>query len=238
MLTLKNLHKDVITLSSPVRKDVLQRFFKTGKGEYAEGDLFLGLTVPDCRKLALKYRDISLESVRNLLTSKIHEERLIALLLLVQKFQKGSGDLKKEIFGIYLENTEYINNWDLVDLSAPKILGEYLRIKKDRGILLKLARSKSLWEKRIAMIATYQFIAFDKSYKDTFRVAEILISDKNDLVQKAVGWMLREVGKRISQKSEREFLDKYYKELGRTALRYAIEHFDNSLRQKYLKGEI
>lgn len=238
MLAQQNLHKDLIALSDPIKKEFLPRFFKTGKGEYAEGDIFLGVVVPDCRKIAIKYRDLPLAQVVKVLKSKIHEKRLIALFILIHKFQKGDTIVKKNIYDVYLKNTSHVNNWDLVDLSAPKILGEYLRSKKDRSILLKLACSENLWERRIAMIATYQFIAFDKSYKDTFQVAEILILDKNDLIQKAVGWMLREVGKRISQKTEREFLDTYYKELGRTALRYAIEHFDNSLRQKYLKGEI
>ncbi|OGE14391.1 DNA alkylation repair protein [Candidatus Daviesbacteria bacterium RIFCSPHIGHO2_12_FULL_37_11] len=239
---LKKLRADLEKFKNPEKAKSLQRFFKTGKGQYGEGDIFLGISVPILRKIAIKYKDLPFTGITKLLKSKIHEERLIALLLLVHNFQKGDKKKRKEIYEFYLKSTKHINNWDLVDLSAPKILGADLldpRLREDdKKILYKLAKSENLWERRIAIIATYQFIWKAKEYKNTFKIAEILLSDKHDLIQKAVGWMLREVGKRISQDTEEDFLRKNYHKMGRTALRYAIERFPESLRIKYLKGEI
>ena len=237
-MMLSDLRSSLSKLQDPTKAIILSRFSKTGKGEYGEGDVFLGVTVPQSRIIANKYSKLSYIDISKLLKSKIHEERLIALLILVQNFTSGSDTIRKDIYDFYLANTKRINNWDLVDLTAPKIVGAYLLGKKDKTILTYMARSKNLWEKRISMIATYEFISKKKEYKDTFEIAEILLSDRHDLIQKAVGWMLREVGKRISEDLEREFLDKYYKQMGRTALRYAIERFEEKTRKKYLGGNI
>ncbi len=234
---LDNLLVEVLSFKNSKKAVNLSRFFKTGKGEYGEGDLFYGLTVPESRKIALKYNDLLLSDVKKLLTSRVHEERLIGLLILVSKYKKGDETMKKKIFDFYISNTKGINNWDLVDLTAPKIVGDYL-LDKDKSILEKLARSENLWERRIAIIATFQFICLDRNYDATFKIANQLLSDKHDLIQKAVGWMLREVGKRISEERERVFLDAHYKNMGRTALRYAIERFPDELRLKYMKGDI
>lgn len=233
-----NLHKEVLLHKNIEKAAFLQRFFKTKKGEYGYGDVFYGLTVPQSRKIATQFRDLSLVDIEKLLSSKINEERLIALFILVYKFGKGSEIEKKEIFDFYLNNTRFVNNWDLVDTSAYKIVGAFLVGKSDRRILEKLANSNDMWERRIAIISTFQFILKEKSYKDTFKIAKILVSDKNDLIQKAVGWMLREAGKRVSEKAEREFLDENYKQMGRTALRYSIERFPEKLRLQYLKGVV
>lgn len=230
---LVKFQRDFDQLKNPEKAKLLQRFFKTGKGEYAEGDIFWGLTVPQSRSLVKKYKQLSLPDVKTLLTSKIHEQRLIALLLLVDKFNKGNEATRAEIFKLYLAHTDHINNWDLVDLSAGNIIGQYLA-KRPRDVLYKLARSKNLWEKRIAIIATFYFIYELKEYTDTFAIAEILLHDTHDLIHKAVGWMLREVGKRISREVEKQFLDKHAHEMPRTMLRYAIEHFLKTERQYYM----
>lgn len=215
-------------------------YFKTAEGEYGYGDIFLGLTVPQSRLIVRKYKDLPLVDVLKLLQSKYHEERLIALLLLVHKFDKADQKNKKEIFDIYLANTKYINNWDLVDLSAPRIVGESLleciqnnNGTSDNNILEKLACSSNLWERRIAIVSTYQYI-ISGIYEQTFKVAEILLHDKEDLIQKGVGWMLREVGKRCSQEVEEKFLKKHYRTMPRTMLRYAIERFPEEKRRAYL----
>lgn len=205
-------------------------FFKTGKGEYAEGDVFCGVMVPQTREIAKKYTGLSLTEVSKLLHSKIHEERLLALLILVRKFE--AGERQSEIFNLYLKNTKHINNWDLVDLSVHKIIGAYL-YKRPRTILYKLAKSKNLWERRMAIIVTAHFIAKNE-FSDTMKIAAILLRDEHDLIHKAVGWMLREVGKR-ELPAEEEFLKKYYKQMPRTMLRYAIEKFPEKKRQHYLK---
>ncbi len=235
--------------SNPEKARFLAGFFKTKKGEYAEGDIFLGITVPESRKIASKYKDLSLVDIKDLLRSKFHEERLIALLILIYQFSsfaKASEDKQKEILDFYLAHTKYINNWDLVDLSADKIVGEYLykisasvhssgHLRNDT--LLRLANSKNIWEKRIAMIATFAFIKRGQ-FDITFAIADILLQDKHDLIQKAVGWMLREVGKRVSQEKEEAFLKTRYRTMPRTALRYAIERFPEEERKKYLAGKI
>lgn len=233
-MSLVDLRKDLQQLASPAKAQNLARFFKTGKGEYGEGDIFLGITVPQSRSLAIKYKDLSENHVKELLQSKIHEERLIALLLLVHNFKNGDEVDKKAIFDFYLQHTKYINNWDLVDLSAPMIVGGYLE-DNDKSILLKLTKSKSIWDKRIAILATFYFIRQQKKYEWTFKIAQILLNDPHDLIQKAVGWMLREVGKNISQETEEEFLRKYYKKMPRIMLRYAIERFSAKLKANYLQ---
>lgn len=230
---IEELQKGTLKLKNPKKAKDLQRFFKTGKGDYGEGDIFYGITVPESRKLARKYKEMPLEEVEKLLKSKIHEKRLIALLILVEQFTKGDEISKRKIYKIYLKNTKYINNWDLVDLSAHKIVGEYLK-NKNKDVLYNLAKSKNLWEKRIAMISTFAFINQGES-KETLRIAKILLKDKHDLIHKAVGWALREVGKRVSLKEECEFLNKHASEMPRTMLRYAIERFDEKTRQKYLQ---
>lgn len=237
LLSLHALKNELTIMANPAKAKILAGFFKTGKGEYGEGDTFLGITVPQSREVAIKYKHLPLPDVKRLLQSKIHEERLIALMILAHNYTKGYVREKKEIFDFYLANTKYINNWDLVDLSADKIVGAYL-LDKPRVILYKLAKSQNIWDRRIAIIATYRFIKDRKEYKDTFAIAQILLPDKHDLIHKAVGWMLREVGKHIGQEIEESFLRKHYRQMPRTMLRYAIEHFPLSQRIKYLQGRV
>ncbi len=233
---LGNLREDLCQGANPQKAKILQRFFKTGKGEYAEGDIFLGVAVPQTRAIIKKYwREISIKEAEIILHDKIHEERLAALLILVEKFEKGDDIQKKEIFDLYLANTKHINNWDLVDLSAPKIIGAYLE-DKDKNILLNLAESKNLWERRIAMLAVFLFIKNGDAAM-ALKIAEILISDKEDLIRKSVGWMLREIGKNCGQKIEEDFLRRHYRIMSRTTLRYAIERFDEQKRKYYLNLE-
>lgn len=236
-MNLEQLLKDIKKFSDPKRAEAGARYFKTKEGEYGYGDIFAGLTVPQCRQLAVKYKALSLLDVEKLLISKIHEQRLIALFLLVYDFSKGDEKEKKGMYEFYLSHTRYINNWDLVDSSAPQIVGIYL-LNKPRSILKKLAKSKDVWERRIAILSTMAFIAKAKEYEDTFVIAEILLHDNHDLIHKAVGWLLREVGKRIGQKVEEDFLKKHYKDMPRTMLRYSIEHFDEKRRLAYLRGRI
>ena len=270
MSIVDGLIKELRKMADPGRAKNLQRFFKTGKGEYAEGDLFLGLTVPQSRLLVKKYwQEISMKEAKELLHSQYHEERLIALFILVAKFKKAdeagkpafaascakapkaekatagkptfakATAGKQEIFDLYLANTKFINNWDLVDLSAPNIIGSYLygppshkAMAGEAKILFKLARSKSLWERRIAMLATFYFIGKGEP-RLALEIAEILVNDSHDLIHKACGWMLREIGKRCGQEIEEEFLQKHYKTMPRTMLRYAIERFDDKKRKFY-----
>lgn len=212
---------------------LLMRFFKTSKGQYGEGDKFLGIVVPETRKLVKKYRDISKDDILHFLHSKFHEKRLFALLVLVDQFSQGDEKTKKEIYETYLANTEFINNWDLVDLSAHKIVGAYLE-NRPKNILLKLAKSDSLWERRIAVLATFHFINKGQS-EWSLKIGEKLLGDSHDLIHKAVGWMLREVGKRCSEEVECEFLNKHAAEMPRTMLRYAIERFEAKKRIYYMK---
>ncbi len=211
----------------------LQRFFKTGSGEYAAGDKFLGVMVPRTRALVKKYwNELCLADAKILLASEFHEERLLALLALVKKFENGDEKSRKQIFNLYLKNTKFINNWDLVDLSAPNIVGAYLE-DKDKNILFMLAKSKNLWERRIAMLATFWFIK--KGDCEVARgIAAMLLGDREDLIHKAAGWMLREIGKNCGQAILEEFLQKNYKNMPRTTLRYAIERFDEKKRKYYL----
>lgn len=237
-MTLENLRKEIKNHLNLERAEHSKKFFKTGKGQYGEGDVFLGLSVSQCRGIAKKYRNLSLEEIKNLLKSKIHEERLIALLILVWKYQNEQRG--KEIFDFYLNNTEFVNNWDLVDLSADKIVGEFLRTFDCREmyfpLLTNLAKSKNLWARRVAIVSTFAFIKRNE-FKPTLEISEILLKDKHDLIHKAVGWMLREVGKK-DEKVLENFLRKNYKNIPRTTLRYAIERFPEEKRKKILKGEI
>ncbi|MDD5396875.1 MAG: DNA alkylation repair protein [Candidatus Moranbacteria bacterium] len=225
--------KELRSSANHEKAKLLARFFKTGKGQYAEGDVFLGVMVPTTRNLVRKYARMEVAEVQKLLQSKFHEERLLALFILVEKFQKGDAKIQEKIFKLYLKNTKHINNWDLVDLTAPKIVGAFLQ-EKPKDILLKLAVSKNLWERRIAILATFQFIYHGKS-DWALKIAEKLLHDEHDLIHKAVGWMLREIGKRCSQKNEEEFLQKHIAIMPRTTLRYAIERFEEKKRQYYLK---
>ena len=227
------LRKDLRQAASKEKAAGLSRFFKTGRGEYGEGDRFLGVMVPQTRALVKIYWPaISLADVKVLLESEWHEERLAALFILVAKFKKADDKEKEKIYKFYLANTKSINNWDLVDLSAPNIVGSYL-YNKDASVIFKLAKSKYLWERRIAILSTFYFIK-EGDPKISLEIAEILVNDKHDLIQKAVGWMLREVGKRCGQDIEEQFLQKHYKTMPRTALRYAIERFDEPKRKFYL----
>jgi len=213
----------------------LQGYFKTGPGEYGEGDRFLGLRVPQLRKLVKIYRDCPIIEIKKLLKSPIHEARLLALLLLVQRFQQGDEQEKEKIYRLYLASTRYINNWDLVDSSAPYIVGAWL-FEQSHEPLYQLAKSSSLWERRIAILATFYFIK-QRELLESLSIAELLLTDEHDLIHKAVGWMLREVGKQ-NQCVEEGFLKKYYKTMPRTMLRYAIERLQEPRRQAYLKGKI
>lgn len=231
---LEALKSQTRKLSNPKRKAALMRFFKTGKGEYGEGDVFLGLTLPVVRELTKKYKDLSREDVLALLKSKYHEERIIALIILLAQFKKADERGQKDIFEIYLGNTKYINNWDLVDVTCPNLVGAYL-CNRDRKVLYDLARSDSVWERRIAIISTFYFIKEDE-LDDTLKIAKILLPDKHDLIHKAVGWALREVGKKDIGLLKK-FLRENYPEIPRTALRYAIERFPEEERKKYLRGD-
>jgi 3-methyladenine DNA glycosylase AlkD len=225
----------------PERATFLQTFFRTGPGEYGEGDAFLGLRVPQSRKLARRFRDLDLDEYQALLDSDFHEVRLIGLLIMVdayaraQKLGPEGEAARDDIFTLYLANTHRVNSWDLVDSSAHRIVGPHL-YGADTGLLDELARSESLWERRIAMLATAHFIA-QGEFEPTLRVAEILVDDDHDLIHKAVGWMLREVGKRDVE-AEEAFLVRHYRTMPRTMLRYAIEKFPEPRRQAWLKGEI
>lgn len=230
--TIREIQSDLKKLANRKKALALRRFFKTGPGEYGEGDRFLGIKVPELRKLVRKYSGAAISDIKRLLRSPFHEERLLALLLLVETFSAGNEKKQKKIFDIYLRNTVYINNWDLVDLSAVHIVGAYL-YGQVRSPLYELARSKNLWERRISIISTFYFIRRD-DFRDSLRIAKMLLSDPEDLMHKAVGWMLREVGKR-DLKTEEVFLKAHYREMPRTMLRYAIEKFSEDKRQRYLK---
>ncbi len=223
------------SLANPEIAEHSQRFFKTARGEYGDGDKFLGIRVPIIRQSVKKYEATPLSVTKKLLQSEYHEIRLFALLLLVQQFSKGSPDEQERIYSVYLNKTRYINNWDLVDTSAHHIVGKYLE-NRDKTILHKLSKSNSLWERRIAIISTFHFIRKNE-FKETLQISKRLLNDQEDLIHKAVGWMLREVGKR-NLAAETCFLESHYKTMPRTMLRYAIEKFSKEERQKYLKGMI
>jgi len=235
----KELIKELEGVSDKQQAENLQRFFKTGKGEYADGDIFLGVKVPVQRQICKKYYDLSLNDIQKLLNSKIHEHRLCGLVILMNKYKKSKKNPveKIRIFEFYLKNASEnkINNWDLVDLSAPKIVGEFL-LKEDRSILRNLAKSSNVWERRIAIVSTMPFIK-NRNFGDVLVIADALIKDEHDLIHKAVGWMLREIGKKNMDVLE-IFLSTRYNQMPRTMLRYAIEKFPEEKRKKYLKGEI
>jgi 3-methyladenine DNA glycosylase AlkD len=229
---LNKLKQDLEKLANKEKIQNYQRFFKTGPGQYGEGDIFMGLTVPKQRSVAKSYLNLDLSDIQSLLNSKIHEHRLVALLILVEQYKQTKN---KEIVDFYLANTKNINNWDLVDSTAHKILGDYL-IDKNRSILYKLVKSKSLWERRISIISTFAFIP-NNDFNDSLKLAKILLKDTHDLIHKAVGWVLREVGKKDQNLLE-NFLKKHYDNLPRTTLRYAIEKFEETKRQSYLKKKL
>lgn len=227
------LQNDVLKQRSPKKAAFLQGFFKTGKGQYAEGDIFYGLTVGQSRALSRKYKDLSFTDLQILMNSEIHEERLIALLILVLQYEStDDSKVHTRIYKFFLKNSKRVNNWDLVDSSAPNIVGNYL-LHRDRAILYKYAASTNLWQRRIAIISTFTFIR-NNDFKDTLKIVKLLMNDKHDLIHKACGWMLREVGKR-DVAVLKKFLNTNTTKLPRTALRYSIEHFPKSVRDSYLK---
>lgn len=230
---LKKMTEELQKLQDPEKARILSGFFKTGKGQYGECDVFLGIKVPQQRKIAREFSGIPLDDVGELLKSNFHEFRLTSLLILVIKYKKENPDGRKEIVDFYLNNLENINNWDLVDSSAPYILGDFL-MDKDRSILYKLAKSNNLWERRIAILSTFAFIK-NNQFDDALNISEILVADEHDLIHKAVGWMLREIGKR-DVRIEEVFLQKYCRKMPRTMLRYAIEKFSRDKRIYYLVG--
>ncbi len=226
--------KELNSLANKDKSVVLGRFFKTGKGEYGYGDKFLGITVPEQRKVAKKYfKDVDFQTIKLLLQSDIHEHRLVALEMLVMQYESAKEDtIKSKIFNFYLKNKDRINNWDLVDLSAQYIVGDWL-YDKDRSTLFDMARSNNLWTRRISIISTFGFIMKGDT-STTYEIASILLNDKHDLIQKAVGWMLREAGKRVSEKELKSFLNKHYKNMPRTMLRYSIERLSQKDKLFYM----
>jgi 3-methyladenine DNA glycosylase AlkD len=233
-MTLVKLEKQLKKHQNKDKAKILQGFFKTKKGEYGEGDIFLGIVVPKQREIAKKFQNLTLDDIQTLLNSKIHEKRLIALLILIEKYKRANQYLKQIIIYFYLKNTKNVNNWDLVDLSAPNILGNYF-LDKNREPLYLLAESKILWERRMSIVSTYTFIK-NNEFKDTIKIAKILLKDKHDLIHKAVGWMLREVGKK-NKKELIKFLNRYSKVMPRTMLRYSIEKLSEKERKSYLKNK-
>lgn len=234
--TAASVSAELKALADPERAKNSARFFKTGPGQYGEGDVFIGVTVPEQRQVAKRHAHLPLSEVEKLLGSKIHEVRLTALIILVSQYRRGGQTEQELIYDFYLAHSRCVDNWDLVDSSASYIVGSHLQ-NSDRAILYELARSENIWERRIAIIATAHFIAQRES-KDTFAIAEILLTDTHDLIHKAVGWMLREVGKSCGQEVLELFLRAHYHDMPRTMLRYAIEKFPESLRQQYLKGQV
>ncbi len=232
---LNSLKKELQELADEKQAEILQRFFKTGKGQYGEGDIFLGIKVPVQRDVAKRYSGLSLPKIQELLKSKIHEHRLTGLIILSNKYKQAEEEDRANIFNFYLKNTKNINNWDLVDVTAPGIVGHFLFDKK-KNVLYDLARSENLWERRIAIVSTFDFIR-KQEFQETLALSEILLNDPHDLIHKAVGWMLREVGKKDEAVLE-EFLKQHYNIMPRTMLRYAIEKFDEWKRKAYLLGEI
>ena len=232
-MSFRQIDKRIRTLADPAIAEHSQRFFKTGPGEYGEGDRFRGIRVPVLRKLAREFKSLSLEETIKLLHSKWHEQRLLALLMMVNQFARADEVGKKEVYSAYLENMAWINNWDLVDTTCMHIVGGWLYPRK-RTVLYDLAQSDVLWERRIAIIASFYFIK-QGDFSDTLKLSRQLLNDSHDLMHKAVGWMLREVGKR-DLKEEEQFLKEYYNDMPRTMLRYAIEKFPEDRRQAYLRG--
>ncbi len=234
-LSAKAMHDKLAALGDATIAEHSTRFFKTGPGEYGEGDRFLGIRVPVLRAQAKKNRGVPLKAILSLLKSKWHEERLFAVLLLVQEYHRGSEEQKNAIYDAYVAHRQYVNNWDIVDSSAHLIVGPHLDDAK-RDILYELAESERLWDRRIAMMSTYHFIR-QKEFKDALQIAHLLRNDVHDLIHKVVGWMLREIGNR-DREAEEKYLLKHYKKMPRTMLRYAIEKFPEARRKAYLNGSI
>lgn len=232
-MSLEQIKKDLKIFSSPEKAKKSSRFFKTGPGEYGEADVFIGVTVPEQRQIAKKHLDVSLKDCLKLLSSPIHEYRLTSLLMLVLKYKKASGPDKKRIFNFYIKNTKLINNWDLVDSSAHKIVGEETLRTGDSAILYQLADSRLLWDRRIAIVANWIPITRENKFDDILKLSKILLHDEHDLMHKAIGWMLREVGKKDITVL-RSFLDKHHKQMPRTMLRYSIEKLKDKERKKYM----
>jgi len=231
---LNNLIKDLKKSENKKQAEILQRFFKTGKGEYGEGDIFLGVKVPIQRSFVKRY-DLSFEEIQKLLDSEIHEYRMCGVLSLVKIFE--NTDDKKRVFDFYLKNTKKINNWDLVDVSCPKIVGNYLLKDSARiKVLHKLSSSKNLWDRRISIVSVFSFIRNEKYFGDVLKICERLLGDSHDLIHKAVGWMLRELGKK-NKNLMRNFLKNNYDKISRTTLRYSIERFEEKERKEILKGD-
>jgi len=225
---LEDLRMEARLLADPEKAKISAGFFKTGKGDYGEGDKFIGLTMPDIRRLALKYATLDISGIKKLARSAIHEERMTALVIMTLRYPRE----KEKFYRLYMKSRAHINNWDLVDVTCPKIVGDYL-LDKPRGLLYEMARSENLWERRMAIVATFEFIK-NNDFSDTFKIAEILLGDNHDLIHKAVGWMLREAGKR-DKRAEEDFLRKHCRSMPRTMLRYAIEKFPENERRRYLK---
>jgi 3-methyladenine DNA glycosylase AlkD len=232
-MTAEKIQRELAALSDADDAIFLQRFFRTGPGEYGEGDCFRGIRVPVLRKLSRQYQELSLSQTARLLRSPFHEDRLLALMIMTRLFAQGDAGVKSRIYDLYLKSTRYINNWDLVDCSAAQIVGAFL-LDRSRAPIHRLAKSRSLWERRIAVLSTFCFVRSGE-FDDTLRVAKTLLTDHEDLIQKAVGWMLREIGGR-NRLAEEKFLRANYRTMPRTMLRYAIEKFPESERQRYLKG--
>jgi 3-methyladenine DNA glycosylase AlkD len=232
-MTATDVQRALSAQANPARAALSQRYFKTGPGEYGAGDVFLGLTVPQQRRVARQFADLPASHIQRLLRSPIHEERLVALFILVRRFERGDRATRERSVRLYRDNFRHINNWDLVDVSAPRLLGAWLSDRK-RALLYRLARSKNLWERRIALLATLDFIR-QGAFEDTLTIAAQLLEDREDLIHKAAGWMLREVGKR-DLASLAGFLDRYHARMPRTMLRYAIERLPKAQRQHYLQG--
>jgi 3-methyladenine DNA glycosylase AlkD len=235
MVTLEALQKELLSKANTQKAAVMQQYFKTGEGEYGAGDLFLGISVPIQRAIARRYTELPLTELKKMFASRTHEFRFTCLEILVAKYEKADDSLKEKIFNFYLRNRQYVNNWDLVDTSVEYIVGDYL-FGYDTSVLYDMARSKNIWDRRMAIMATFTFIK-KHTFADALKIAALLIGDEHDLIHKAVGWMLREIGKR-SLEVEEKFLAKHYKKMPRTMLHYAIERFPQQQRQKYLRGLI
>ena len=231
-MTAEFVLNELLSVANPEKARFLQRFFKTGPGQYAEGDIFLGLVVPLTRSIAKTCKQTPLPELQKLMESEYHEARLCALLIVTEQFKKASEAERKTLYDFYLKNARRINNWDLVDVTCPHVVGAYL-LDKDRSVLYDLAASDNLWEQRIAMVSTVAFIR-NREFTDTLALAERLMTHKHDLMHKAVGWMLREVGKK-DRETLTDFLERTATRLPRTSLRYAIEHYPEEQRQYFLK---
>jgi len=234
-MNLTKFRKRIKEESNKQQAKSLKWFFKTGVGEYGEGDVFAGIKMPGQRKIAKEFENLDYDNIKELVGSKIHEERMIGFLILQGRYEKGNEKEKEKVFKFYIRNRKRINNWDLVDISAPKIVGEHL-LNRDKKLLYQFAHSKNLWERRIAILSTFTFIRAEK-FEPTFKISDILFDDDHDLIHKAVGWMLREIGKR-DLNAEEKFLKPRYKKIPRTMLRYAIEKFPEVKRKKYLSSKI